>query len=121
MYSREPYSLEEYQARLSSVSSMIFVAEENSELIADSIAFEKDGAWYIWILGVHTDHRRKGIADHLFEMNESYAKSHGHSKVVIKIYAVSSATQELAAKRGYCTVETGGEKDEKFLIVELFL
>jgi len=123
MYSWAPYTLSEYEDRLSSVSPVIIIAEENEKIIGDSIAFEKDGVWYLWILGVHSDYRKQGIANHLFEMNEEYAKAHGYHKIVIKIYTVSLAMIELAKKRGYCITKNGGEKEneERFIIIELVL
>jgi GNAT superfamily N-acetyltransferase len=121
MYSRDPYILSEYENRLSSASPVVFTAEENEKIIGDSVAFEKDGAWYLWILGVHANYRKQGIANHLFEMNEMYAKTHGFKKVIIKIYSVSSAMIELAKKRGYLITKTEKENEETFIVVELVL
>jgi len=119
MYERDPYTLSEYEERLSTVLPIIFIAEENEKLVGDSIAFAKDDAWYLWILGVHPGYRKIGIANTLFEMNENYAKSKGFKKVNIKIYSVSEAMLRLAEKRGYTATRTDEPNEQKYFIVNL--
>jgi len=100
MYPWPPYEEEKYHERLTNVQPIIFAAETDGKLVGNSIAFEQNNAWYIWILGVHEAYRRQGVADHLYELNEQHAKEIGCAKVTIKIYNVSRDMIRLALKRG---------------------
>ncbi len=106
LYPWPPFTLAEYQQKLKDKQSYILIAKEKDVLAADSISFPKNDCWYIWILGVAPEYRRRGIATKLFEMNEAEAKKLGYKKVQIKIYDVSKEMLLLAEKRGYELVET---------------
>lgn len=105
LYEWPTFTLTEYKGRLEGKNPYILVVKDKEEIIADSISFERDGYWYIWILGVSSLYRQQGIATKLLEMNEVYAKEVGHEKIRIKIYEVSQEMLSLTKGRGYEVVE----------------
>jgi GNAT superfamily N-acetyltransferase len=123
LYKWPLFTLEEYQERLQGKNPYILVAENNGIIIADSISFERDKYWYIWILGTASQYRGQGIATRLFEMNEVHAKILGYEKVRIKIYGVSKEMLNLVIKREYKIIETieSSALQSKAYIVELEL
>ena len=122
MYEQDPYSLEQYEEKLSDKQPKIFIAENNGQIIADSISFKRNGSLYIWIMGVLKEYRNKGIATKLFENNEQFAKSNGYESVSIKVYNVSKKMLRLLSERGYQIVDTEESKnDPKFNAIHLEL
>ena len=101
MYEREPYTFKEYLSRLSGKNPLIYLCLENGRLIGDSIAFEQEGDYYLWILGVQKVYRRRGIASKFLKLNEEFAKRNGFRKIRTKVYGVSKEMIELLTKRGY--------------------
>ena len=115
MYEEEPYSLEKYKRRLENKETIIFIAKENNDIVADSISFEDDDSFYIWIFGVSEKYRRKGIVSALLEKNEQFAKENNYESVSVKVYNVSKEMQYLLRRRGYEVIKV----EEKNLIFEL--
>lgn len=105
LYASAPYTLQDYRKRLEGVSPAIFVAEEEGEIVGNAIAFQKEGALYLWVLGVDPRYRKRGIAEHLYQMCEDRAREIGCKKVTVKIYNVSQDMIRLALKRGYIIVD----------------
>lgn len=101
MYEHPPYSLQQYQEKLKNVLPYILIAKNNNQLVGDSIAFERNGGLYLWILGVDASVRRLGIASQLLDLNEKYAVDHHLSSVTVKVYNVSPDMQRLLISRNY--------------------
>ncbi|MEI6553469.1 MAG: GNAT family N-acetyltransferase [bacterium] len=111
MYDWPPYYIEKYQERFKDTQPVIFVAEKDGKIVADSIAFDRGGKWYVWILGVLEEYRKQGIATELFNLTENYARGHGYKIVSIKVYNVSQDMLKLTQNRGYNIVEVRKYKD----------
>jgi len=114
MYEDEPYSLEHYQKKLCDKKPLIFIAQAEGQLVADSIAFEKENRLYIWVLGVAKEHRNQGIASKFLDRNEQFARDRAYGSVVAKVFNVSLEMQKLLIERGYREVgvdlsETGSK------------
>jgi ribosomal protein S18 acetylase RimI-like enzyme len=101
MYENPPYNLEDYQRKLHDVKPIIYIAEKDGKIIGDIISFAKGNEWYIWILGVSRDNRQQGVANTLLELQEKYAKEHGHNKVTVKVYNISKEMLRLVIKKNY--------------------
>ncbi len=121
LYPWPPYSLEQYEAKLTSVAPTIFIAEENDQLVADSIAFAQNDNFYLWILGVDEKFRRQGVASKLFALNEQAARELGCKNLTIKIYSVSPEMTRLALKRGYLITSTEKTEDQNYEVKMLEL
>lgn len=100
-YDSAPYSLDYYKNKLGGKKPLIYLVRSDNKIIADSIAFEENDSFYVWILGVKEEFRRRGIASYLFELNEDYAKENDFSAITTKVYSVSEAMLNLLTKRGY--------------------
>lgn len=110
MYAWPSYPLEKYEERFRDSEPIIFTAEENGTILADCISYEKDGKWYLWMLGVKKEYRGHGIARRLLEMTETYAREHLYRKISAKVYNVSKEMLLLLVNRGYEVV--GFQKHE---------
>ncbi len=113
MFDREPYNIGKYNEKLKDANYKIFIAEEDGKIIGDSISFEKDGSWYLWIFGVSKMYRGQGVARKLFELNESYAITHGYKKITAKTYNVSKDMLRMMIRRGYNIVDIHKNKNNK--------
>lgn len=100
MYEWKPYSLEEYNNKLTNKIPLIYLATDKDKLIGDVIAFERDDSCYIWILGVSCEYRHRGIGKKLLELCEQYAE-HKYNSITLKVYNVSIEMQTLLKSRGY--------------------
>lgn len=115
MYERELYSLEVYKQKSSQNKPVIYLAKYDGKIVGDSISFAGKGFFYVWVLGVLKEYRRKGIATKLLGLNEEHARSKNFSLIRIKVYNVSNEMQRLLLKRGYTVIkEDVSATDEKY-------
>lgn len=105
MYENEPYSLEQYQERLKGKNPIIFTVKKDKKLVANSISFEQDNSFYIWILAVDKNYRGQGIGTSLIDKNEKFAKENGYKTVSTKVYNVSKEMKRLLKQRNYKIVK----------------
>lgn len=120
MYDWEPYSVEEYQKRLSNTKPIFFLASQEEQLMGDAIIFEKNNSLYLWILGVDASARKKGVASALFEAIETYAREKKYSHITMKVYNVSTDMLRLTLKRGFHIVAVDpSDKNSKYHAVHL--
>lgn len=111
MYESKPYSLDVYQSKLVDKKPIIFITTEGNKIIGDSIAYEKDGGLYLWILGVSKEHRNLGVGKQLLEKNQKCANENNLSSVTVKVYGVSVEMLNLLKNNGYKIVKI--EKSQK--------
>lgn len=122
MYESDPYSIDQYKDKLKNIEPKIFVAKVNSQIVGDSISFERAGSLYIWIMGVLKEYRNKGIASQLFENNEQFARTRKYKSVTIKVYNVSKEMLHMLLARGYEIVDVDrSEINSKYDAVHLEL
>ena len=105
MYEKEPYSLEQYQERLKGKDPIIFTVKKDKKLVANSISFEQDNSFYIWILAVDKNYRGQGIGASLLDKNEQFARENGYKSVSTKVYNVSKEMKRLLKQRNYKIVK----------------
>lgn len=105
MYENEPYSPEQYKERLKGKNPIIFTVKKDKKLVANSISFEQDNSFYIWILAVDKNYRRQGIGASLLDKNEQFAKENGYKSVSTKVYNVSKEMKRLLKQRNYKIVK----------------
>ena len=101
MYDSPPYSLSVYLERLSGKDPLILLSHTGSRLVGNSVAFPHGGEFYLWIMGVHPDFRKKGIASQLIARNEEHASKMGFSVISAKVYIVSPEMQRLLISKGF--------------------
>ena len=121
MYEWKPYYIDTYQEKFKGVDPVIFVAEKNGEILADSISFDRDNKWYLWIFGVLKEYRGQNIANQLFDLNEKYAREHGYKEITVKVYNVSREMLRLVIKRGYEINSVESHEKTKYNAVHLSL
>ena len=64
------------------------------------------GEWYIDILSVHENHRRKGIGMKLLQKVEELAKKQGASVIALNCEEINVKAYQLYQKLGYTTTST---------------
>ena len=118
MFPWEPYSLEHYRKRLTGVMPVVFVAEQDNEIIGDSIAYKYEDpnnhSHYIWILGVQEQYRKKGIATMFLDFNEQFARKFDCDSVIVKSYNISKDMQRLLLKRNYDIIAVDRNENPKY-------
>lgn len=114
MYDWPIYELDDYKKRLEGITPIIFIAEDNGKIVGNCISFEKEGKFYLWILGVLKEYRNKGIASKLFDLREHYAREHNYKKIFAKVYNVSKEMLKLMTKRGYKIIEIQKNPNPKY-------
>jgi len=105
MYENEPYSPEQYKERLKGKNPIIFIVKKDKKLVADSISFEQDNSFYIWILAVDKNYRGQGIGTSLLDKNEQFARQNGYKSISTKVYNVSKKMKRLLKQRNYKIVK----------------
>lgn len=123
MYEWPSYSLDKYRERFANVQPVIFIAEKDEEIIADCISLDKNGEWYLWILGVLKEYRKQSIATKLLNLNEEYAKKNNYKVIFVKVYNVSKEMLSLLLGRGYqiTDIEKHAKVEYNAIILRLFL
>jgi len=115
MYETEPYSLEHYQKTLAHKNPLIFMVMDNEKLVGDSVSYEENGSFYLWIMGIKEKYRNRGIGTKLLELNEEYAKANGFESVITKVFNVSVGMKRLLLSRGYQVIKVEkSEVNEKY-------
>ena len=66
----------------------------------------KTGEWYIDILSVHPNHRRKGIGMKLLQAVEELAKQQGASVIALNCDKINDKAYQLYQKLGYTATST---------------
>ncbi len=122
MYQSEPYSLAQYQERLSSLNPLMYVAKQGEVIVGNAISYEKNNSLYLWIIGVSSEYRSNGIASKLLDLTETRAREEKYQSVTTKVYNVSTAMLRLLLKRGYLITNLEkSDSQHKFNAVSLEL
>lgn len=112
MYKHKPYTLEDYQKRLKDKKPIIYLVKDNNNFVGYSIAFEQDGQFYLWILGVIKEFRNKGIGNKLINKNKEEAVKNNFKSIFVKVYDVSREMQKLLIKNGFQIEKTNNINGE---------
>ena len=112
MYKDKPYSFAQYKTKLEGKKSIIFIAKEAGNIIGDTVSFQRDGSFYIWIMGVAKEKRNQGIGNKLLKINKKYAKENGFNSISIKVYDVSKEMKKLLIKNDYKLIKIEHSKKE---------
>jgi len=109
----DPYSLQKYFQKLNGKDPLILLVEE-SVIIGDLIAFNKQDSFYIWLMAVEKRFRRRGVGSRLLEECESFARQHDFPSLSVKVYNISSAMQRLLIKRKYLITGFTKSDDDRY-------
>lgn len=101
MYENEPYSLNQYQARLKDKKYFILSAMGDNQLLGDAVSYIDGDSLYLWVMGVDKNFRRQGIATKLLDHSEKIAKENSLQQVSAKVYDVSPEMKSFLVSRGY--------------------
>jgi len=68
--------------------------------------------FFSWLGGVHPDHRNKGLAQELLDLQEQYVNSLGINIVYFTTFDRFPAMKQFGKKNGYLLVRSARENDE---------
>ena len=99
----DPYKIPEYSKRLNSTVHLILTAYDDHNPVAFKIGYHRhfDGSFYSWMGGVLPNYRRKGIANNLANIQETWAKKKGYNSIKLQTRSKHNAMLALAINRGF--------------------
>lgn len=81
----DPYTLEVFEERLSGVTTLALVAEEDGHLLGFKVGYELEpGVFYSWMGGVVSNARGKGVASALLDYQEAWVRDQGYTEIRVK-------------------------------------
>lgn len=93
----------EFDKRLSSNNSKVFVAQIEGEYVGYVAAYDRynDGSYYCWMAAVLPEYRRNGVLTNMMDTLESWAKENGYNKIKIKTRNDRKEMQHYLISKGY--------------------
>lgn len=81
-----PHEASEYIKRLADKKYLILIAYDTDKPVGFKVGYEKypDGSFYSWMGAVLPAYRRHQVAKKLAEVQETWAKENGYSKIQFK-------------------------------------
>jgi predicted GNAT superfamily acetyltransferase len=82
----DPHAEEVYRERLSGKKTLILVAFQGQIPVGFKVGYDKfnDGSFYSWMGGVLPAYRQKHIARKLADVQETWARENGYTRIVFK-------------------------------------
>lgn len=100
------------QARLNNKTGLVLVAENDSGLLGFKIGYELDDeTFYSWFGGVAPTARGHGVAQHLLEVQETWALEQGYQCIKVKSRNQFPAMLRLLIRNNYL-IEEYEKKDQ---------
>jgi GNAT superfamily N-acetyltransferase len=96
-----PPTLESITARIKDVPHLILTAHDHEMPVGFKIGYERDGRFYSWLGGVGARHRQKGIATHLADYQEQWARKKGYTTIWMKTRNRFPQMLLMATQRGF--------------------
>src|SRR5882724_7624459 len=111
----EDYFRRRFQGRY---NVLVMLASLDTRPVGFVIGFElKPFVFYNWLIGVHNDFRRKGIARQLIESQNEWAKNHGYEYSRFEGLNRHKAMSHLALLAGYDIVGTRWDSVRSDLLI----
>jgi len=77
--------------------------------VAFASAYERNGAFYLWLLGVRPDFRRNGLAASLLNCYRTEGRKRGYTTFVAHAHSEDSGMVHLLESNGFCRASLGLE------------
>lgn len=107
------YGIAEYTQRLKDNLHLILIAWFDGNPVGFKVGYQVDSDFYSWMGGVIPEFRNRGIARHLAEHQEAWAKEKGFTKIKFKTQNKFKGMLIFALKNGFSISGTtkfaGGE------------
>lgn len=88
-------------ARISSSTHLILTAHGGDRLLGFKIGYEREGRFYSWLGAVSPTYRGQGVATHLADYQEKWAKEKGYDAVWLKTRNCFPGMIMMAVNRGF--------------------
>ncbi len=98
------YTKEKILERLKEKQYWIFIIEEENFPIGFEISYKENSDTYLWLMGVHPNHRRKGLGSKLIDIQTEVSREEGYSKIRIKTHDGHPEAIKLYLKNGFVKV-----------------
>ena len=96
-----PPTLESIKARIKDVPHLILTAHDHETPLGFKIGYERDGRFYSWLGGVDGRFRQQGIASHLADYQEQWARKEGYRTIWMKTRNRFPQMLLMATQRGF--------------------
>lgn len=96
-----PPTSESINARIKDVPHLILTAHVHDAPVGFKIGYERDGRFYSWLGGVSERHRQMGIASHLADYQEQWARKQGYTTIWMKTRNRFPQMLLMATQRGF--------------------
>ena len=96
-----PPTIDEIRARVKDVPHLILTAHEEVVPVGFKIGYERDGRFYSWLGGVDGRFRQQGIASHLADYQEQWARKQGYKTIRMKTRNRFPQMLLMATQRGF--------------------
>ena len=97
----DPPGMEAYQKRLAEVPHLILVAYIDEAPVGFKVGYQRDDYFYSWMGGVLPNFRKAGVAKHLADRQEAWAREKGYDSITFKTRNQNKAMLLFALKNGF--------------------
>lgn len=101
----EAGTIEFCENKIDNHKSLILSAYVKEENVGYLIAYEKNDAFYCWVVAVAPNYRRRGILTSMMEIFENYAKENNYKKVTLKTVNNKREMLSYLIKNGWNFIE----------------
>jgi GNAT superfamily N-acetyltransferase len=96
-----PPSIDDISARIKNVPHLVLTSHVEGIPVGFKIGYERDGHFYSWLGGVDSRFRQRGIATHLAEYQEQWARKQGYKTIWMKTRNRFPQMLLMATQRGF--------------------
>jgi ribosomal protein S18 acetylase RimI-like enzyme len=96
-----PPTLEVIKDRIKDVPHLVLTAYANGLPVGFKIGYEREGRFYSWLGGIDRNYRQRGIASHLADYQEQWARNRGYKTIWMKTRNRFPQMLLMATQRGF--------------------
>lgn len=96
-----PPTLDSIRTRIKDVPHLVLTAHTDGLPVGFKIGYERDGRFYSWLGGVNDRFRQRGVASHLADYQEQWAKNQGYKTIWMKTRNRFPQMLLMATQRGF--------------------
>ncbi len=96
-----PPTIDDIRIRLTGVPRLVLTGHAEGMPVGFKIGYEREGRFYSWLGGVDSRFRQRGIASHLADYQEQWARKQGYKTIWMKTRNRFPQMLLMATQRGF--------------------
>lgn len=96
-----PPTIDDIMARIKDVPHLVLTAHTEDIPVGFKIGYQRDGRFYSWLGAVDSQFRQRGIASHLADYQEQWARKQGYKSIWMKTRNRFPQMLLMATQRGF--------------------